>query len=50
MLKVTFQVAILGAESAVYDCLLFVVVAVVVLLLLLLLLVLWDYTVVRTDG
>jgi len=48
MLKVTFQVAILGAESAVYDCLLFVVV--VVLLLLLLLLVLWDYTVVRTDG
>jgi len=48
MLKVTFQVTILGAESAVYDCLLFVVV--VVLLLLLLLLVLWDYTVVRTDG
>ena len=48
MLKVTFQVAILGAESAVYDCLLFVVV--VVLLLLLLLLVLWDYTAVRTDG
>ena len=48
MLKVTFQVAILGAESAVYDCLLFVVV--VLLLLLLLLLVLWDYTVVRTDG
>jgi len=48
MLKVTFQVAILGAESAVYDCLLFVVV--VVVLLLLLLLVLWDYTVVRTDG
>jgi len=48
MLKATFQVAILGAKSAVYDCLLFVVV--VVLLLLLLLLVLWDYTVVRTDG
>jgi len=47
MLKATFQVAILGAESAVYDCLLFVV---VVVLLLLLLLVLWDYTVVRTDG
>ena len=47
MLKVTFQVAILGAESAVYDCLLFVVVVVVLLLLLL---VLWDYTVVRTDG